>query len=201
MRQCAISLLCCGFVASLQAAEQSPSRDNGPSPHCGLNTLYVSLLALDADVEPFREFRDKLGEAPPDGFSLGQLAEAAERYSMKTLGVTTTVENLQRRKGRFACIAHVRGNHFLNVGQIEDGVAFITDPPRTYHLPVATLQSQWAGVALLISPDPLVAEEDLPRAFPWSLVLYCSTGVLAVFTTVALLRRWGRSESHTGAAL
>lgn len=159
------------------------SQTQGPEPNlrCGSYCLYVSLEALDIPVKSFSELEGKLGQPGRAGYSLAQLDEVARSYGAQTLGVETTIENLRRRPGRFACIARIDGNHFVNVADLLDGEAYIVDPPdRDYRVPVDTLRTRWDGTALLISAEPLVAEEALNRGFGWF-------GYGAVFLAVAVL--------------
>lgn len=174
---------CCLFGSTLGATAQEV-----PDPLCGANTLYVSLKALDADVGSFGELRQTLGEPGPQGYSLGQLAEAAQSYGMQTLGVETSAGNLSRRPGRFACIAHVGENHFVNIADVKDGMVSIVDPPRSYTLPGETLSARWDGTALLISPTELLAEEDLPGPFPWTQAAVGVLALLALYSAWVFLR-------------
>lgn len=141
-----------------------------PDLRCGSYCLYVSLKALDLPVGSYEELEEKLGEPSLAGHNLGQLAEAAENYGGHTLGVKTSFANLRRRPGRFACIAHLNGNHFVNIARVTENEAYIVDPPRDYWAPLDTLHTQWDGTALLLSAEPLLAEEDLPADFPWWMV-------------------------------
>jgi ABC-type bacteriocin/lantibiotic exporter with double-glycine peptidase domain len=128
--------------------------------------LYVSLKALDFPVASYEALEQRLGPPSEAGYSMGQLAEAAQGLGASTLGVATTVENLRRRPGRFACIALLKDTHFVNIADISDQGVSVVDPPRSSTVPVDTFLTQWDGSALLIAPSPLVAEEDLGRAVP-----------------------------------
>lgn len=178
-----VLVLIATFTGLVEAEEPDPN------PYCGLNTLYVSLKALDAEVASVEELKKKLGSPPSEGFSLGQLAEVAEGFSLHTLGVKTTAANLELRRGRFACIAHVGGSHFLNIGQIGEGFATIIDPPRSYELPLSTLESQWDGKALLISREPLASEEDLGRYTAWTWFFWLSSLTAVILGLVYGFRR------------
>ena len=173
-------------MGSVTAAESGKE----PDLRCGSYCLYVGLKALDLPVQSFDELEAKLGQPSPAGYSLGQLEEAARGYGVHTLGVQTTVENLQRRPGRFVCIAHLNESHFVNIAAIEERVASIIDPPRRSSVPVDTLRSQWDGTALLISGEPLLAEEDLPRELPWSALLLSIGGAVAVGSAWYMARRF-----------
>lgn len=182
-----LTILYC--ICFLFGATRIATAQDEPDPLCGANTLYISLKALDADVGSFDELRASLGKLRPQGYSLGQLAEAAESHGMHTVGVQTSAENLSRRPGRFACIAHVDDNHFVNIADVKNGMVSIIDPPRSYTLPAETLSARWDGTALLISPEPILAEEDLPRPLPWRWVGAALLACMALYTGWVLLRK------------
>src|SRR5690606_30678821 len=116
-----------------------------PDPLCGAYCIYLALGALDAPVPPFAEFQKQLGEPPSAGFSLGELAEVAEGLGMQTLGVQTTCENLERRPGRFACIAYLARGHFVLLSDVDAGAVTLVDPPKTSTVAPEVLQTQWDG--------------------------------------------------------
>lgn len=161
-----------GLIISLALAAlaQAPAT-NETDLRCGSYCLYVSLKGLDLPVKGLAEVEGKLGPPLAAGYSLGQLDEVARGYGAHTLAVDTSLENLHRRPGRFACIAHVRGSHFVNVADVNEREILIVDPPRKYTLPLDTFRGMWAGKALLIAPQPLLAEEELPRPLPWRRVV------------------------------
>ncbi len=179
---------CLAIVTGLAPTVSEPPSDL----RCGSYCLYVALKALDVEIGSHEELEQRLGQPSGAGYSLGQLKEAAESYGAQTLGVQTSIENLRRRPGRFACIAHVRGNHFLTITDIHGREARIIDPPREYSLPADTLRSQWDGTALLISNVPLIHEEDLPRQsgfWTWAGVVVSLLAVLGVGMLIARRRR------------
>jgi ABC-type bacteriocin/lantibiotic exporter with double-glycine peptidase domain len=164
-----------------------------PDLRCGSYCLYVSLKALDFPLASLSELESKLGQPSAAGYSMGQLAEAAQSCGAETLGVETNFDNLRRRPGPFACIALVDEHHFVNIAGIDDTYAHIIDPPRDYNLPLDTLRSQWDGKALLIAKEPLLAEEDLPRpASRW--VGFLAGGFLLV-ASASLCLKWWRSRA------
>lgn len=181
-----LPIICC--ICFLLATSRSATAQEEPDPLCGANTLYISLKALDADVGSLGEVRETLGEPGPQGYSLGQLAETAESYGMQTLGVETSAANLFRRPGRFACIAHVGDNHFVNIADVKDDKVSIIDPPRSYTLPAQTLSARWDGTALLISRAPLLAEEELPGPFAWKQIALGTVVLFVMYTAWTLLR-------------
>lgn len=156
-----------------------------PDLKCGSQCLYVSLKALDIPVGSFSELEAKLGQPTAQGYSMGQLADAAESFGAKTLGVETTFDNLRRRPSRFACMALVDNHHFVNLTEVGDTHVHVIDPPRDYTLPLETLRSMWDGKALLISNEALLAEEDLPRPpqrwIAWLVLILLGAAAAAVW--------------------
>lgn len=156
----------------------APESDQPPDLRCGSYSLYISLKALEFPVGSFDEIEEKLGQPTLAGYSLGQLDEVARSYGAHTLGVQTTIENLQRRSGRFACIARFDGTHFVNIAQIGEKTAYIIDAPRKDHtLPLDALRTRWDGKALLISNEPLVPEDALQgRSHLWAVSALVGAG-------------------------
>jgi ABC-type bacteriocin/lantibiotic exporter with double-glycine peptidase domain len=193
----ATTLMIAACLMNAQMDEAGRANNNErKNVRCGSYTLYVGLKAIDVPVGPYQEFEAKLGEPSPAGYSLGKLAEVAESYGLRTLGVQTTLENLQRRGGRFVCIAHLNGDHFVNVAGVSDGVVSLIDAPRAYSLPIDTFNSQWSGTALLISRGPLVREEELPRPLDVRWLLAAALAGFALYTGWVFLR--GRATPAPG---
>ncbi len=166
---------------------------------CGSHCLYVSLKALDFDVPPIDQLEARLGPPTAEGYSLARLGEAAQAFGAHTLGVQTNVENLQRRSGRFACIARFPNGHFVNLGGVDEhGRMAVIDPPRSFAVPIDVIAAQWDGTALLISISPLLPEEDLPRPSDfrpvWAGVYACGGAALTLWL-VGRIRRWRRASS------
>jgi len=179
-------------MAVLQAS--APER-----PHdlrCGGYCLYVALKGLDLPAGSFEELEKLLGQPSSEGYSLGQLQEAAQRMGAQTLAVSTSLENLARRGGRFACIVPIAGSHFVLLADAAEDDVLVLDPPKpsANRIPRDTFESRWNHMALLISADPLVREEDLPRVWNWRAGLAWGLGGAAVvLLTLAGWRRWARS--------
>jgi ABC-type bacteriocin/lantibiotic exporter with double-glycine peptidase domain len=159
------SALALNIIAMSALLQAGTTRD--ADERCGLYCLYVALKSLDVAVPTPEELEQRLGPPPASGYSLGELEAVAREYGTHTLGAQTTVENLQRRAERFACIAHVEGNHFVNLIDVSDGAVSVIDPPSEYSIPIDVLRARWDGKALLISNASLVREEDLPRPWRW----------------------------------
>jgi ABC-type bacteriocin/lantibiotic exporter with double-glycine peptidase domain len=170
-----------------QAAEPLPQSvgiaesDGLSGPYC----LYVALGSLDIPVGTFTEFQEKLGEPASSGYSLGELAHFAQQQSVNTLGVQTNIGNLRRRPGRFACIAYLAHGHFVLISDVSGNTVKLIDPPKVSNVAPDILTTQWDGTALLLSAEPLLAEEDLPREIAWTwwlaAALALSAGIAAFF--------------------
>ena len=187
---------------------------DGSDPLCGLYCLHVAQTGLGAPV-PLAALRKDLGDPGPAGYSMGALAEVAGRRGLHVLPVVTSFENLRRRDGtgaRFACVAHVdaardetgdAGGHFLLLaGFTDDGQVRVIDPPDVATVSPYVFGSRWDGTALLLSPDPLTPEEDLPVPIPWGTVLWIAAGALVLAAAGrALYRRRSLAAAGLLAAL
>lgn len=156
------------FLSLCMFAADSPTPEAKADPRCGSKCLYLALKLLDHPVE-FTELERLLGEPSGAGYTLAQLEDAARQLGAETLGVQTTLDNLARRPGRFACLALIDGGHYVLFQSVSDGTVSVVDPPRTFELPRATMQARWQGTALLLANRPLVREENLARSW-WPVV-------------------------------
>lgn len=170
----------------LGAAAPPPKAD----VRCGSKCLYIALSSLDMPPASFEHLENLLGSPQPHGYRMDQLADAARQCGAKVLGVRTTFDNLVRRKERFACIAHVRGNHFVLFSDITSGSVAVIDAPNEYNVPLATMTTQWDGDALLISSQELATEETLRDHFSLWLVLTATAILAAAILCVERKRRW-----------
>lgn len=165
------------FSAAFSQLAAQTAQQIQPDPvrlRCGTYCLYVSLRALDVPIASVAELEQRLGGPPgPQGYSLSQLQDAAKSYGAHTLAVQTSFDNLRKRQPPFACIAHISDNHFVNFAGFlpDDRVEVFNPPQRPTQFPMALLEKQWSGKALLISMQPLVGEEDLPISFPMRYLL------------------------------
>lgn len=176
-------------VAALLSGQQSEHQRPAYDMRCGSYCLYVALKAFEYPVESFDNLESKLGQPSAAGYSLGQLQQAAQSFGARTLAVETSIENLKRRPGRFACLTLIDQAHFVLLADLKDDKAWIVDPPNAHWIPLDTFRSRWSRKALLISNRPLVAEEDLPGPFPWKLAIACVCLVVLIVTTVAVRRK------------
>ena len=152
--------------------------------YCGGRCLFVALCALDIPVESYDELESRLGTPHPQGYSMLDLASAAEQLGAHTLAVETTLENLVRRSQRFACIAHVRANHFVLFSDVRDGFVTVVDGIQKQQVAASACEAFWSGEVLLIADRELVPESDLRasrRPTLWivlTVVLLSLSGVL-----------------------
>lgn len=134
------------------------------NPHCGPQCLYTAMTAIDVNVGEYADFLQTFGLIEARGTSLIPLADMAEQHGLQTLLVKTTLDNLRTRgqNARFACVAHLDGNHFVLIGDVQENRVWIVDPPAETEVASAALLARWKGHALLLAKEPLVREEDLP---------------------------------------
>jgi len=155
-----------GCLAALLALWTGAVR--GGDPLCGPESLYVGLLGLGVEPGRYGSFLQAFGAVEPRGVSLGRLEETARSFGVETLLVATTLENLARRRagGPFTCVAHVDGDHFVLIGDVEPTKVWIVDPPQAEHVASALFRTRWRGQALLLSQRLLAPEESLRASGP-----------------------------------
>ena len=93
-----VSMLCGSCVAlatTARADEGSP-----PLLRCGSHCLYTALNLFDKGPDTFEDLETLMGQPTFKGYSLAEIQEAAEKYGLETLTVSTTLENLQARIDR-----------------------------------------------------------------------------------------------------
>jgi ABC-type bacteriocin/lantibiotic exporter with double-glycine peptidase domain len=106
--------------------------------------------------------------------------------------VETTLDNLEGRRQRFACIAHVQDNHFALIKQVTENAVVLIDPPHEKTIGRSVLGEIWQGKALLIAATPLVPEEELHSSWLWYLGV--AGGVLLLAMIPILWRMWKPSH-------
>lgn len=161
-------------LMTIAANPETDASERVIDPRCGSNCLYLALQLLDCKLESLKQLEDVLGAPSPKGFTLAQLADAARRFNVETLGVETSFQNLTRRTERFACIAHVDGGHFVLFHDVSAGKVTVVDPPRIYEMPSDTMRTRWKGTALLLANRPLTREEKLNPNRRWIAIAACA---------------------------
>lgn len=109
-------------------------------------------------------------EIGKDGVNMLGIAQAAEKFGFRTLGVKVSLEKL-KRDAPLPCIVHWGQNHFVVVYKISKTQVFVADPARgLIKYSAAEFESQWAttitdgertGVALLLEPTAAFYENDI----------------------------------------
>lgn len=102
-----------------------------------------------------------------EGVSLLGISDAAESIGMRTMGVKTTLENLEKEKVT-PFIAHWNQNHFVVVYKIDKNKVYVADPGAskiTYtkqefikHWASTEKDGNKQGIALLLEPTPAFYE-------------------------------------------
>lgn len=184
------------FPVSLARAE--------PDPKCGLYCLYVALKALDIPVKTIEDLEKELGPPSAAGYSFEDLEKVASELGAKTLGVTTTAENLKRRKRPFTCIAQVlrtNGEHYVLITDVTDKGIMVCDPPSSGPalVPFETFATQWIGRSLLISPNELESEASV-TPWNWKPWAYGAAGLMGVLALYKILIRKRSSVQVQGAS-
>ncbi len=188
MKNLAMILGTLGFIHATTVLGQSQE-------DCGARCLFTAIHSLDPTSTA--SFSDMIEEMAPDatGLSFKQVQEQAEQFGFRTLGVETSLRVLQHRKRPFACIAHLKNNHFVLITHIEAQIVRISDPPEQIDLPHSTFLSEWDGSALLVSQTSIAAEEDIISAIWWKDFLLRALMWGSIVLTVAaglfwLRRKW-----------
>ncbi len=132
-----------------------------PEAYCGVNTLYAASLLLRGAGDYSQIVAAKYIGAP-DGSSIAELVQAAERLNL----VATPVANLTPavlRSSEYPIVLHVRHNsyaeredHFVLALSADDDAIVVFDPPsQIMRMPFHEIVSRWNGHGLVLSPEPL----------------------------------------------
>lgn len=180
-----LSLACLGQPGTTP----DPSR---PELRCGSYCLYTALKALDFPVESYSRFEETLGQPTQLGYSMEQLAEAARSVGAYTLAVETSLELLEARPGRFACLALLdQQGHFVNLYNIDAQSVYLIDPPTDRVMDREVFGRKWSGQALLVSTQPLT-----PMSAGWLSSRAIVVGAVALLAVVIALFAFVRTRSR-----
>lgn len=183
-----------GFVLVLAVVTAGRGATVQPKPgvdlRCGAYCLYVALKALERPVGSFEAFEKELGGPSAMGYSMEQLARAAESHGAYSLGVQTSLAHLESRPGRFACIALLeRDGHFVCIYDIDDRSVFVVDPPEYRVVARDAFERLWPGKAVLIS-NSVISPLSRFRIRPWAIAGGCTlAGVVGLVAVVYARRR------------
>ncbi len=184
------------LIAAVLAQAPAPKPAAGPDPLCGAYCLYVALKSLDLPVGGFSDVEARLGPPSRMGYSMEDLAKGARGFGASTVGVETTLESLEHRPGRFACIALLERGHFVNVYDVRDGKVFLIDAPGSREAAADAFRTVWGGRALLLSAQPI--EASYPTGPGWRTYAAIVGGLAVSVGGGASLLRWrGRSRRAT----
>lgn len=188
------------LISVLLIAQGGKIASNGPDLRCGANCLYIALKALELTTENFSALEDRLGQPRFQGYTLAQLHEAASDFGAHSYPVLTSPERLRQRRSlgeSFACIAHLKRDHFVLVTDMNDQTIHIVDPPIVYDVPLGTFHSMFSGHALLIGREALRSEDAIAATVGGSDWIWVCLGVIAA-SSAAVLIVWGLPKARIG---
>ena len=175
-------------------ANTEKTASSGGDPLCGYKCLYAGLLALDYNPGKYQDFLEKHASTDSQGASIGELEDLAKSYGAHTQAVQTSLKHLVCREDkaeRFVCIAHVDGSHFVNIAEIQGPAIWIIDPPIEGQIAEPIFSKRWAGNALLVSREPLIAESALRLPSPWKWL----AGSAAIVITLCVIAAFHRKRA------
>jgi len=203
-----------GMVFAVGMLVVSPRSIDGagpPDPRCGAHCLYVCLRSLEFPVASVEEVEKKLGSVSNAGYSLAQLLDAAKSLGAHAVAVETTLDDLARRKGRFACIVRLvstESAHYVIVADVDAGFVTMVDVPhKPVKVPRTTFDKQWDRSALLISTVPIEAVppagigESLFGRGPLATILAAAAVIALIAGVYWARRRFTALKAILGAAL
>lgn len=155
-------------------------------PLCGGYCTFLALKSLGLNAGNWEDFALRLGRPGSAGYSLGELAEVVAAAGGHSLAVETSLSELQQRSDRFACVAHLDGNHYVLLYDAPPGLVRVIDAPFDYEISAAAFEQRWDGRALLIAARPI---EPQPRPSPWPAWVIGAPAVLLALLVVNWMRR------------
>lgn len=185
----------CVLTCIMILAMQQELRSQNPDMECGVGCLFVALhTADDQCTVTLNELRQQLSPRDSEN-TLNDLRSAASAAGFQTLNLQTTLDALRVRTRPFACIAHLKSNHFVLLADIAEETVEVLDPPKKLtSVPVSTFSSAWSGSVLLVSKSPLEGEDVINQRLRW--MKFRQRVVLGVKLLIAALAgfvvvRWG----------
>lgn len=158
-------------LAHLFAAQGGPpSHGAGPNSdesRCGSRCLRLAVGALGPSVPEVERLESILGAPGPEGYSMAELVDAGEALGLGAIAVETSAENLRERRRPFTCVALLKSAHFVVLYDLDDGLAHVVDPPRSYSVPLATFEGLWTGKAVILGEQTPESEEAVASRVYW----------------------------------
>ena len=137
-----------------------PPLTHSTAQDCGASSLFMICKHTGRDV-PLEEVRVPAGLSP-QGTTLLQIKQAAERLGFETTTIKTTLEDLTARlTGKVSAVLHCSPAHFVAIiREPTTNALVILDPARSGAIQTnnATLrQLGWEGYSLILTPAPPAA--------------------------------------------
>lgn len=158
---------------------------------CGEYCLAAALGALEIATPSNEEIEKRLGQPTQLGYSMEQLSRVAKSYGAHTLGVVTSLDELQRRSERFVCIALIENrSHYVCIFDVDKHNVYIVDPPVHRLAARDAFSKLWGGKALLISAGEINPQ---PPNYGSAWILIVAIGVVLVALLAGKKWLWRRS--------
>jgi ATP-binding cassette subfamily B protein len=106
----------------------------------------------------------RMAGTTPEGTSLLQIGEVAERFGFRTDAYELDVDHL--REIPLPCIAHYEGLHFIVIYRVSDTHVWVADPAYGKDkLTIEAFAKKWNGIVLAVEPTPeIFSNKDLEDA-------------------------------------
>jgi ABC-type bacteriocin/lantibiotic exporter with double-glycine peptidase domain len=123
---------------------------------CGCDCVFVAIEHFRPDAVSFDTLRKSMGQIGEKGYTLRQMHEAVLSHGLRSSMVETTLEGLNRVRGDFVAILHLKKEHFVIATDCTKTSLNVFDP-ATESL-VSLQPDEWSGFALLVSMEPIALE-------------------------------------------
>lgn len=178
-------MLSCLVSAGAVGADETTGRD------CGVNALYI-LLQLEGRPVPLDRLLSALARGHADGYSMAELAAAAEALGMRLDGVRFSKGETPPDRPAIAFVKEAGSGHFVVIRPVgttgtmvqvinPPSVPWITDYDRLFTSPA------WTGRILLLRD-------------PWALRYALPLGVVACCLPIGFFALWHLKRSMSAEA-
>ncbi len=117
---------------------------------CGAASLAM-ILAYYKRFVPLEQMRTDCGVSR-DGSSAKNILKAARNYGFKAKAMLFDVNGL-KKKGKFPCIIHWNGNHFVVLDGFKGNYALLNDPARgNVSVPLEEFEKAYTGIYMEFEP-------------------------------------------------